>query len=96
MNIFVAKLDYATKESTVRDAFEAYGEVSSVKVITDKVSGRSKGYAFVEMDNDEEGEQAIKALNETELDGRTIVVKKSLPKSDGYGDSRNRRRNDYR
>jgi RNA recognition motif-containing protein len=83
MNIFVAKLSYQTGEDKLRSAFENYGEVSSAKIIFDKYEGRSKGYGFVEMPNDDEGKQAIEALNNSELDGRTIVVKKSEPKSSG-------------
>ncbi|MEP7196283.1 MAG: RNA-binding protein [Saprospiraceae bacterium] len=80
MNIFVTKLDFQTKEDELRDVFEKYGEVSSVKIITDKMSGRSKGYGFVEMANDEDGTNAINSLNETELHGRTIIVKKADPR----------------
>ena len=90
MNIFCAKLNYSTQEEDLRSAFEAYGEVSSAKIIMDKVTGRSKGFGFVEMPNDEEGNAAIEALNETELQGRTIVVKVANPRND---DSRDRRRN---
>ena len=80
MNIFIARLDYATDEKTVRDAFEAFGSVRSVKIIMDRMTGRSKGYGFVEMEDEEEGDAAIRGLNDTELDGRTIVVKKSEPR----------------
>ena len=80
MNIFVAKLNYETQESTVRRAFEEFGEVSSVKIIMDKMTGRSKGYGFVEMPSDDEGMAAIDSLNDTDLDGRTIVVKKARPR----------------
>ena len=80
MNIFVAKLSYNTKENQLRGIFEKYGEVSSVKIIMDHVSGRSKGFGFVEMPEDEEAKSAIKALNNTELDNRNIVVKESRPK----------------
>ena len=85
MNIFVAKLDYDTQEADVRDAFEAFGEVTSVKIIMDKFTGRSKGYGFVEMANDDEGNEAINSLNDSEMDGRTIVVKKSQPKESNRG-----------
>lgn len=77
MNIFVAKLNYATNEAELKRTFEQFGEVVSAKIITDKDTGRSKGYGFVEMPNDDEGRSAINALNETELKGRTIVVKES-------------------
>ena len=80
MNIFVAKLNYSTDDSTVREAFEGYGEVESVKIIQDRETGRSKGYGFVEMPNDDEGNAAIAGLNDTEMDGRQIVVKKSEPR----------------
>jgi len=82
MNIFCAKLNYDTQEEDLRSAFEAYGEVSSVKIIMDKFSGRSKGYGFVEMADDDEGQAAIDGLNDTELHGRTIVVKKANPRDD--------------
>lgn len=82
MNIFVAKLDFQTQEDELKEAFEAFGEVSSVKIIMDKFSGRSKGYGFVEMPNDEEGNSAINDLNDSELHGRTIVVKKAKPKEE--------------
>jgi len=80
MNIFVAKLSYNTSESTLRDVFEDFGEVSSVKIIMDREMGRSKGFGFVEMPNDDEAYQAISDLDQTELDGRSIVVKKARPR----------------
>ncbi|MGL4631764.1 MAG: RNA recognition motif domain-containing protein [Leadbetterella sp.] len=80
MNIFVAKLNYATKDETLQAAFEQFGSVDSAKVIMDKFTGRSKGFGFVEMSNDAEAKSAITALNETELDGRTIVVKEAEPR----------------
>ena len=96
MNIFVAKLNFDTHESDLREAFEEYGEVDSVKIITDKFSGRSKGFGFVEMPDDEAARNAIEALNDTEFDGRTIVVKKAEPRENrsrgggGGGYNRNR------
>lgn len=80
MNIFVAKLDYNTTSDTLEHLFSQYGEVSSCKVIMDRETGRSKGFGFVEMDNDDEAREAIASLNETQLDGREIVVKESQPK----------------
>lgn len=80
MNIFVAKLNYATSEDALRQAFEEFGSVDSAKVIMDRETQRSKGFGFVEMPNDDEANQAISSLNETELDGRTIVVKKANPR----------------
>lgn len=81
MNIFVAKLSYQTKDEKLRSTFENFGEVSSVKIIIDKFEGRSKGFGFVEMPNDDEALRAIEALNNSELDGRNIVVKRSEPRS---------------
>ena len=80
MNIFVAKLNYATSEDALRQAFEEFGTVDSAKVIMDRDTQRSKGFGFVEMPNDDEANQAISSLNEAELDGRTIVVKKANPR----------------
>ncbi len=80
MNIFVAKLDYNTSEDTVRGLFENYGTVSSVKIIMDKFTGRSKGYGFVEMDDDNEANEAISNLNDSTVDGRNIVVKVAQPR----------------
>ncbi|MEP5614159.1 MAG: RNA-binding protein [Cyclobacteriaceae bacterium] len=75
MNIFVAKLNYATTEDALRSAFEEFGTVDSAKIIMDRDTQRSKGFGFVEMSNDDEANQAISSLNETDIDGRTIVVK---------------------
>lgn len=80
MNIFVAKLNYATSEDALRQAFEEFGTVDSAKVIMDRETNRSKGFGFVEMSDDSAALEAISSLNESELDGRTIVVKKANPK----------------
>lgn len=85
MNIFVAKLNYDTHEDDLRAAFEEYGEVSSCNVIMDKFTGKSKGFGFVEMPNDDEARNAIQGLNDTEMDGRTIVVKKAEPRENRGG-----------
>jgi len=87
MNIFVAKLSFDTQESTLQDAFEEYGNVDSAKIIMDKFTGKSKGFGFVEMSDDGEAQNAISGLNETEMDGRTIVVKQAEPR-ESRGDSR--------
>jgi len=84
MNIFVAKLNYKTTSEALQELFEQFGEVSSSKVIFDRETQRSKGYGFVEMPDDEAGAQAIDQLNETEFDGRTIVVKEAKPKTQNY------------
>ena len=80
MNIFVAKLNFKTKKEDLERAFGQFGQVSSAKVVTDRDTGRSKGFGFVEMPNDDEARAAIEALNEKELDGRVIVVKPANPK----------------
>ncbi len=82
MNIFVAKLDFNTEEATLRDAFEQFGTVDSVKIVMDYETNRSKGFGFVEMPNDTEAYEAIENLNECELDGRVIVVKKARPREE--------------
>jgi RNA recognition motif-containing protein len=88
MNIFVAKLSYETTDRELQSLFEQFGDVDSVKVIMDKETGRSKGFGFVEMPNDAEALSAIDELNDSELDGRQIVVKKANPPSGGGGGSR--------
>ncbi len=85
MNIFVAKLSYDTDSDLLRSTFEKFGEVSSAKVIFDRETGNSRGFGFVEMANDDEGREAIEALNGVELDGRTIVVKQSEDRNSGGG-----------
>jgi RNA recognition motif-containing protein len=83
MNIFVAKLSFNTSDIELRTAFERYGTVAKAQVITDKITGKSKGYGFVEMPNDEDAMKAIDQLNDSQLDGRTIVVKKAEPRKEG-------------
>lgn len=83
MNIFVAKLSFDTTSEDLEDVFSQFGEVSSANVIMDRDTGRSKGFGFVEMPEDDDAYAAIEALNETELDGRTIVVKKAEPRKGG-------------
>ncbi|MCB0598992.1 MAG: RNA-binding protein [Lewinellaceae bacterium] len=85
MNIFVAKLNFDTQEGDLQDAFEEYGSVDSVKIIMDKFTGKSKGFGFVEMPDDREGQAAIDGLNDQEFDGRTIVVKKAEPRESRGG-----------
>ena len=85
MNIFVARLNFKTRSEELQTAFAKFGEVTSAKIVKDRDTGRSKGFGFVEMPNDEEAKQAIAALNETELDGRTIVVKPANPKTTSEG-----------
>jgi RNA recognition motif-containing protein len=82
MNIFVARLNFKTRGEDLQKVFENFGSVTSCKIVKDRATGRSKGFGFVEMTNDEEAGKAIAALNETELDGRMIVVKPANPKTD--------------
>lgn len=80
MNIFVAKLNFKTKTEDLEAAFAQFGAVTSCKIVRDKETGRSKGYGFIEMPNDEEANRAIEALDDKELDGRVIAVKPANPR----------------
>ncbi|MCB0515082.1 MAG: RNA-binding protein [Chitinophagales bacterium] len=82
MNIFVAKLNFKTKESELQELFEAYGEVNSVKIITDQATGKSKGFGFVEMNDSAEALEAIKQLDDTDFGGYRIVVKEARPREE--------------
>lgn len=82
MNIFVGSLPFSLEESELRGVFEDFGEVTSVKIITDKFTGRSKGFGFIEMPDDEQAKKAIEELNGAELAGRSIVVNKSEERKD--------------
>lgn len=82
MNIYVGNVDFKATESQLSDLFAEYGEVTSVKIITDKLSGRSKGYAFVEMANDDEGKAAVAALNGYALNTREMSVSIARPREE--------------
>lgn len=82
MNIFVAKLSQSTTSDSLRELFEQYGSVSSAKVIMDRETGNSKGYGFVEMDDQASAELAIDSLNESQYEGKKIVVKKANPREE--------------
>jgi RNA recognition motif-containing protein len=82
MNIYVGNLAYSVTQDDLRDAFGAYGEISSVNLITDKFTGSSKGFGFVEMPNNAEADAAIKALNETPLKGRNLRVNQAKPRTE--------------
>lgn len=82
MNIFVAKLNFKTTTEGLYAAFEQFGTVTTAKVIVDHETGKSKGYGFVEMENDDEGNNAINALDNSMLDGSTIVVKQARPREE--------------
>ena len=82
MNIYIGNLSFDTTEDHLRQAFEGYGEVSTVKVITDRDSGRPRGFAFVEMSSKDEAIAAISGLNGQELDGRELNVNEAKPRAD--------------
>jgi RNA recognition motif-containing protein len=84
MNIYVGNLDYKVEESDLEQAFAEFGEVSSVKIITDKFTGRSKGFGFVTMENDADAKNAIAELHETNLKSRAITVNEARPKRNDY------------
>uniref|UniRef100_UPI00404959C4 RNA recognition motif domain-containing protein n=1 Tax=Flavobacterium sp. TaxID=239 RepID=UPI00404959C4 len=92
MNIFVGSLPWSIEEADLRESFEVYGTVDSAKVVTDKFTGKSKGFGFVEMPNDDEALKAIEELNGASVQGRTIVVNKSEPKPEGERRSFNNNR----
>lgn len=75
MNIFVANINFKTRKEDLEAAFAAYGQVTSVKIVRDRETGRSKGFGFVEMPNDEEAARALQEMNDRDLDGRQLVVK---------------------
>jgi cold-inducible RNA-binding protein len=85
MKIFVAKINFASTDDTLREAFEAFGTVDTANVVMDRETGRSRGFGFVEMADDAEAQAAIDGLDGTELDGRTIAVKKAEPREGGGG-----------
>ena len=96
MKIYVGNLSYEITEQDLRQEFEAFGGVDSVSVITDKFSGRPKGFAFVEMVSKSEGEAAITSLNGKTLKERTIVVNEARPRTDNRsGGSYGNRRDSY-
>ncbi len=79
MNIYVANINFRAKEDQLKDLFGQYGEVSSVKIVTDRETGRSRGFGFIEMPNDGEGKQAIAQLNGVSFQDRNIVVNEARP-----------------
>jgi len=93
MNIYVGNLSYEATQDDLRQAFEAHGQVSSVSIIMDKMTGRSRGFGFVEMPDQGAGQAAIGALNLQEIRGRAMTVNEAKPKTDsgsrgGYGGGR--------
>lgn len=85
MNIYIGNLSYEVTEEDLKQAFEAFGKVESVKIIKDKYTNRSKGFGFVEMPDNADAQSAINDLNDTELKGRTLKVNKARPRSESRG-----------
>lgn len=94
MNIYVSNLNYRTENESLQELFEQYGEVTSANIIMDRETGRSRGFGFIDMPNDTEGQSAIDALNETDFDGKTINVTVARPRTErssgGYNGGGNR------
>jgi cold-inducible RNA-binding protein len=87
-NIFVGNLSFNTSEDELRRLFEAYGKVDRVSILTDRDTGRSRGFGFVEMTNPEEGDKAIAGLNGSQFGGRSINVNEARPKAEKAGGGR--------
>lgn len=82
MNIYVSNLNFATKNGSLQELFAQFGEVSSANIINDRETGRSRGFGFVEMSDDAEGQKAIDALNGSDFEGKTITVNVARPKTE--------------
>ncbi|HPQ42401.1 MAG TPA: RNA-binding protein [bacterium] len=95
MNIYVGNLPYSTSEAILEGMFAEFGSVVSVRIITDRETGRSKGFGFIEMAEDNEAQAAIEALNGTEVDGRTLRVNEARPRNEGGGGGRGRGRGGF-
>ena len=85
MNIYVGNLSYSTDNDSLRAAFEAFGDVRSASVIMDRDTGRSRGFGFVEMDDEDKAKAAIEGMNGTELDGRNLTVNEARPRTERRG-----------
>jgi RNA recognition motif-containing protein len=83
MNIYVSNISYTATDEALQEAFAAHGTVESARIIRDRLSGRSRGFGFVEMPNEEEGRKAVEALAGVELMGRAISVREARPKEEG-------------
>ena len=84
-NVFVGNMSFEATESGLRSLFEPFGEITRIQLITDRDTGRARGFGFVEMSNDEEAAKAIAALNGTQMDGRALNVNEAKPKATGGG-----------
>jgi RNA recognition motif-containing protein len=96
MNIFVGGIPWGLSEEAFKELFEKFGTVSSARIIVDKRSGRSKGYGFIEMPDEEEAKKAIEGLNETEIEGRKIGVTASIEKTQEEKDRDRERRDNFK
>ena len=85
MNIYLGNLSYSATEATIKELFEEFGSVTTAKIVTDKFTGSSRGFGFVEMPNDDEAQKAIAELNGKDFQGRKMVVNESRPKEEGSG-----------
>lgn len=93
MNIYVSNISYGTSNDSLQNLFSQYGEVTSTNIITDRDTGRSRGFGFVEMANDAEGQSAIDSLNENEFEGKVLTVNVARPRTErSSGGYNNRRR----
>lgn len=88
MNIYIGNLPYSISEDELRDLFAAHGEVTSANIIMDRDSGRSKGFGFIEMPDNAQGEAAINAINQTDVQGRSVRVNEARPRNDNRGGGR--------
>ncbi len=96
MNIFIGSLPFAVKDEALKELFATYGEVSSARVVTDKFTGRSKGFGFVEIEDEVAAKKAIAELNGSEIQGRTIVVNEAKPREERPEGGYQRRDNGFR
>jgi RNA recognition motif-containing protein len=92
MNIYLGNLPYSATEASIRDLFEGFGAVTTTKIVTDKFTGASRGFGFVEMPNNDEAQKAIAELNGQEFQGRKLVVNESRPRENTGGFSNNNSR----
>ena len=92
MNLYVGNLSFKTTDASLKDAFQAHGQIESARVVMDRDTGSSKGFGFVEMPNREEAMAAVSALNGTDLEGRSINVNEARPKPEGGGRPSSERR----
>jgi len=92
MNIYVGNLSYGATENSLRGLFEGFGQVATAKIVTDKFTGSSRGFGFVEMPNEDEAQRAIAELNGKDFEGRKIIVNESRPRESNGNDYRSPRR----